>query len=304
MRELQGILKEIIEYKLYEVKRQKEIVALAKLQRKAEEKICSGSVKQQAKYIKDWEENTNIEKQPTSVDESISDAQSAGKSFYQALRKPGEVAIIAEVKRKSPSKGLLRADFNPEEIINSYTEAGASALSILTDEKFFGGSPEYLKLAAEITPLPLLRKDFIIDEYQIYEAVVLGASAVLLIARVLQPETLKRFYTLVGQLGLDALVEVHGENELALVLEAGVKIVGINNRNLETFQTDINHTLRLREKITAPDVVVVSESGIKTYADILTLKSAEVDAVLVGESFMVRPDVGAGVRELRGDTSV
>ena len=269
MRELQGILKEIVEYKLYEVRRQKEIVPLAELQRKAEIKI-------------------------------IGDTH---KSFYQSLRKPGEVAIIAEVKRKSPSKGLLRPNFNPEEIINSYTEAGASALSILTDEKFFGGSPEYLKLAAEITPLPLLRKDFIIDEYQIYEAVVLGASAVLLIARVLQPETLKSFYTLAGQLGLDALVEVHGEDELASVLEAGVKLVGINNRNLETFQTDLNHTLRLREKINAPEIVVVSESGIKTYADILVLKSAGVDAVLVGESFMVRPDVGAGVRELRGDIS-
>jgi indole-3-glycerol phosphate synthase len=270
MRELRGILKEIIEHKIFELKSQKERITPAEMQAGAEK--IPAAAKKRAK----------------------------AKSFYRALKKPGEVSIIAEVKRKSPSRGLLRADFNPAEIIKSYTDAGASALSILTDEKFFGGSSQYLKLGAEITHLPLLRKDFIIDEYQIYEAAVLGACSVLLIARVLHPKTLKRFYALAKELGLDALVEIHGEAELIAVLEAGVRIVGINNRNLETFQTDINHTLRMREKITVPEIVVVSESGIKTYADILTLKSAGVDAVLVGESFMVHPDVGAAVRELRG----
>lgn len=262
MRPLQGILKEIVAYKKYEVSRKKEEISLDELKLQIPDK------------------KTN-------------------KSFLKALKRPGEVSIIAEVKRKSPSKGLLRPDFSPEKIVTAYTRAGAAALSVLTDEKFFGGSLDYLKLAAGLTPLPLLRKDFIIDEYQIYEAKVLGAAAVLLIARVLKETTLKRFYTLTQQLGLDALVEVHHEEELAAVQEAGVKIIGINNRNLETFQTSLTNTLRLKEKITDPDVVVVSESGIRTYADIQTLKAAGVDAVLVGEALMVRPDPGAGVRELR-----
>ncbi|WP_066632898.1 indole-3-glycerol phosphate synthase TrpC [Desulfolucanica intricata] len=263
MRPLSGVLKKIVDYKKLEVNQKKKEISIEQLKSQITDKKTK-------------------------------------KSLYQALKRPGEVSIIAELKRKSPSKGLLRPNFNPEEIITSYTRAGAAALSVLTDENFFGGSPEYLKLASGLTPLPLLRKDFIIDEYQIYEAKLLGADAVLLITRALTNQTLLSFYKLTRQLGMEALVEVHREEELAVVFRAGVKIIGINNRNLETFQTDIDHTLRLIEKINDPGVAVVSESGIKTCEDILTLKSAGVDAVLVGEAFMVRPDPGEGVRELRG----
>jgi len=224
------------------------------------------------------------------------------RSFREALCRPG-LALIAEIKKASPSGGLLREDFDPARIATIYADSHAAALSVLTDEKYFQGKLSYLADVRRACALPLLRKDFIVAEYQIVEAARAGADAVLLIAACLDDAQLKGFRELAEAEGLDALVEVHGEGELARAHKSGAKIVGINNRNLKTLVTELDTTFRLLNewpKAKRNGVVIVSESGIKTPDDIHALSEAGVNAVLIGETFMRAPDIGAKVREVMG----
>ena len=222
------------------------------------------------------------------------------RSLAASIRKPGEVALIAEIKKASPSKGLIREDFDPGEIARIYSTSGASAISVLTDKEFFQGSPEYLSTARSVSKLPLLRKDFIIDPYQIYEARLLGADAILLIMAVLTDREAGEFQGIAAGLGMDCLVEVHTADELKRALALDAQIIGINNRNLQTFKTELETTFRLREMISDPNITVVSESGINTRDDVLKLKEHEVHAMLVGEALMRESDIAKKVAELLG----
>lgn len=233
----------------------------------------------------------------TELEARLADAP-APRSFIEALRAPG-LSLIAEVKKASPSKGLLRADFDPIDIAKRYAEAGASAISVLTDEKHFQGSLDHLNSVRQALPdgPPLLRKDFIFDEYQVIEARAHGADAVLLIVAMLEQPLLESLQTAIRALGMTALVEVHDETELERAAKAGAELIGINNRNLRTFDVDLATTERLRPL--APDgAVVVAESGIFTRDDMRRLESIRVDAVLIGEALVKEPDPGAKVREL------
>ena len=221
------------------------------------------------------------------------------RDFGAALAAPGAVSLIAEVKKKSPSKGIIREDFNPVEIAKTYAQNGASAISVLTDHRFFGGNLDYLSRIRNAVGLPLLRKDFTIDEYQIYQARVAGADAILLIVAILTAEELRGFIGIAGHLNLTALVEVHTQAELEIALDVGAEIIGINNRDLKTFHTDIAASFHLRKSI-PDDRIVVSESGIYTREDVLRLGEADVNAILVGESLMRSADIGVKVRELLG----
>ena len=220
------------------------------------------------------------------------------RSFKAALS--GEaVGLIAEVKRASPSKGILCHDFDPVRIASCYEENVAAAVSVLTDESFFQGSLVFLEQIRETIGLPLLRKDFIVDPYQIYEAYVFGADAVLLIAAVLSGRELCAFLNIARELGLDALVEAHTRPELETALEAGAEIIGINNRDLRTFETRLETTLELAGLV--PDGrLLVSESGISTAGDVRLLAAAGVDAVLVGEALVAGTRMADKVRELAG----
>jgi indole-3-glycerol phosphate synthase len=224
----------------------------------------------------------------------------APRDFMGALHAAsGGVAVIAEIKRRSPSKGLLCTDFAPEHIARVYEENGAAALSVLTDAPFFGGSPAHLHEARAAVALPVLRKDFLIDAWQLYESRAIGADAVLLIAAVLPDGRLAEYASLAGELGMAALVEVHDRQELDRAVAAGAGIIGINNRDLRTFVTDIAVTVRLAPH--APtEKTIVSESGIRGRGDVETLMGAGVRAFLVGETLMRAADAGAALRELMG----
>ena len=225
----------------------------------------------------------------------------AAKSFSAALKSGANIRIIAEIKKASPSLGVIRKDFHPVEIARIYEVGGAAAISVLTDEKFFQGSLAYLTEVKKTVGLPALRKDFIIDPYQIYEARAAGADAVLLIAAMLSGDEIQDYLALSGELGMECLVEVHSEEELKKVLQTNAHIIGVNNRNLATFVTDMTTTLRLRQMI--PDgKIVVSESGIKTRGDVETLLKAGVGAILVGETLMKSQDIYAKLRELLGQS--
>ena len=224
------------------------------------------------------------------------------RDFRAALSVPNSVRLIAEVKKKSPSKGIIREDFNPVRIAQTYATNGASAISVLTDHEFFAGELAYLSAIREAVTLPLLRKDFTIDPYHIYQARLAGADAILLIVSILTLEQLREFTEMARSLGLASLVEVHTEEELALALAGGAEIVGINNRDLKTFHTDIATTFHLRDSIPT-DKVVVSESGINTHEDVMRLKEAGINAILVGESLMRSPNIEDKVRELLGNKS-
>ncbi len=219
------------------------------------------------------------------------------RDFCAAVSPPNRVHLIAEVKKKSPSKGIIREDFNPVEIARTYAANGASAISVLTDLEFFAGELAYLSAIREAVTLPLLRKDFTIDPYHIYQARLAGADAVLFIVSILTSTQLREFIEIARSLGLASLVEVHTEEELEVALTGGAEIVGINNRDLKTFHTDIATTFRLKDSIPT-DTVVVSESGINTHEDVMKLKEAGINAILVGESLMRSPDIGTKVREL------
>ena len=217
--------------------------------------------------------------------------------FKEALKDP-EIAIIAEVKKASPSKGLISRDFDYIEIAREYEDAGASAISVLTEPYFFKGSNNFLMEISENVSIPILRKDFTIDEYMIYEAKLLGASAVLLIVSILDDAQLKEYLDLSHDLGLSAIVETHDANEIKTALDAGADIIGVNNRNLADFTVDIENSIRLRSLV-GDDVVFISESGIKTKEDVTRLKENNVDAVLIGETLMRSEDKKSMIFELK-----
>tara|TARA_Y100001934_G_C12252761_1_gene725954 strand:+ start:138 stop:932 length:795 start_codon:yes stop_codon:yes gene_type:complete len=224
------------------------------------------------------------------------------RDFIAALAEPraGDVGLIAEVKKASPSAGVIRADFDPVTIAKEYAAAGASCLSVLTDEKYFQGSPEYLRQIRAAVDLPLLRKDFVIDARQIAEAVEWGADAVLLIVAILDDAQLQEFHELATGAGLAALVEVHAAEELrrASVLEA--PLIGVNNRNLKNFMVDLGTTEVLAAQLDLSQTLLVAESGIHSRVDVERLKAAGAKAILVGESLMREADIAAKVRELGG----
>lgn len=226
------------------------------------------------------------------------------RGFIRALRASAEsgwTAMITEVKKGSPSKGVIRDDFDPLAIAEIYAEHGATCLSVLTDERYFMGHLRYLHLIRETVGLPLLRKDFICDPYQIVEARAAGADAILLIAAMLAPVELRDFAALARELQLDVLLEVHDEAELEMALASDCELIGINNRNLRTFVTDLGTTERLAALIPS-DRFVVAESGINSRADIERLQRAGAGAFLVGESLMREADIGAKLDELTGQT--
>jgi indole-3-glycerol phosphate synthase len=223
------------------------------------------------------------------------------RGFGAALRGAPEPRIVAELKRRSPSRGEIRADFDPAECARAYARGGAAAISVLTDERFFGGHLSYLGKVRAAVELPLLRKDFLIDRYQVDEARLAGADAVLLIAAALSRSELATLHARAGELGLDALVEVHDERELECALAVGASLIGINNRNLATFEVDLAVTERLSPRV-PPGVVVVAESGIFTNEDVRRLARAGAGAFLVGESLMRCEDMAQATRALRSDS--
>ena len=234
-------------------------------------------------------------------------ARGDDRDFARALLHPrkGKVALIAEVKKASPSAGLICPDFDPVLIAKEYEAAGASCLSVLTDEKFFQGSLSYLKQIREAVRLPLLRKDFIIDARQIREAIDWGADAILLIVSILSDAQLKKFHALATGVGLAALVEVHDETEMERALAIDARLIGVNNRDLKTFQINLATTERLADRLRrCPDgtrPILVAESGIHTRSDVARLEKAGAQAILVGESLMKNGDIATKVSELLGE---
>ena len=218
-------------------------------------------------------------------------------AFENALKKPG-ISFICECKKASPSKGLIAPDFPYLQIAKDYEAAGADCISVLTEPKWFLGNDEYLKEIADSVSIPCLRKDFTVDEYMIYEAKVLGASAVLLICSILSEEQIKEYISICDELGLSALVETHDESEVRTALSAGARIIGVNNRNLKDFSVDTGNSRRLRELIPG-NVLFVSESGVNSAGDVANLREIGADAVLIGETLMRASDKKAKLDELR-----
>ena len=223
------------------------------------------------------------------------------RDFLGALRASEGIGLIAEVKKASPSKGLIREDFDPPSIARLYTDHGARCISVLTDETFFQGSLSYLKQVRSVVDTPLLRKDFVLDTYQIYEARAAGADAVLLIAEILTASELRQFSDLALELGMVALTELYDPANLDAVLASGTPLVGVNNRDLRTFEVDLSHTVRLRQQI-PQSVLLVGESGISSREDALFLQENGVEAMLVGESLMRQTDIGKAVDTLLGNS--
>ena len=225
------------------------------------------------------------------------------RDFVHALtggKQANRVSLIAEVKKASPSKGLIREDFDPVKIAQAYANSGASCISVLTDEHFFKGHLDYLKAIRAAVDVPLLRKDFVLDPSQVYEARMAGADAVLLIAECLEPSQLKELHDLIVELGMTPLVELYDETNIDAVLACEPKLVGVNNRDLNTFEVDLMHSIRVKQQL-PPTTTFVSESGIFTHQDVLLMQSNQVDAILVGESLMRNDDVGAAVKQLLFD---
>jgi len=225
----------------------------------------------------------------------ISLAEALSHACPEQSRRDG-LAVIAEIKKASPSAGVIRKDFEPVKIAQSYVKAGAKALSILTDEKYFQGSLEYIEQVRSLVPVPILRKDFLIDPYQLLEARAFGADAVLLIVAALDNEQLRNLLEKTSEFGMDALVEVHSADEMKTAIDAGAKIIGINNRNLETFKIDLATTEQLAP-LAPSGTVLVGESGLHTKNDIQRMIQAGVDAVLVGTHFMKHPDPGIALQQ-------
>lgn len=219
-------------------------------------------------------------------------------AFERALRKP-ELAFICECKKASPSKGIIAEDFPYLQIAQEYEEAGADCISVLTEPEWFLGSSSYLQEIASAVSIPCLRKDFTVDEYMIYEAKILGASAVLLICSILDERQLREYMGICSELGISALVEAHDEDEIKLAVSAGARIIGVNNRNLKDFSVDTENSGRLRNLVPR-DIVFVSESGIRTADDVAAVKRSGADAVLIGETLMRADDKTARLAELKG----
>jgi indole-3-glycerol phosphate synthase len=221
------------------------------------------------------------------------------RDFFAPLAVDGPIRLIAEVKKASPSAGIIRADFDPVGIARIYDAHGAACISVLTDEPYFQGRLEYLSNIRHAVDRPVLRKDFILDTYQLVEARLAGADAVLLIAECLDDCNLRKLFNETVSLGMTPLVELYEPENLPRVLDAGATLIGVNNRNLQTFKVDLAHSMRIRERV--PDhCVFVAESGIKTHDDVKRLRAAGVDAILVGESLTREPDIGAAVDRLLG----
>ena len=221
------------------------------------------------------------------------------RDFKAALNKPHIFSLIAEIKRSSPSRGLLRKEFDVPGIASVYEVTGAAAISVLTDEKFFGGQLSFIKEVKDVTSIPVLRKDFIIDEYQVYESAYYGADAFLLIAAILSEQELRDFLRLGEKLNMDAIVEAHTEEDMEKALAADAGIIGINNRDLHTFKVDLETTSRLIRLI-PEEKITIAESGVKSFEDLMTLKSFGVNAVLIGEAFMESPDIAVRIKEIMG----
>ena len=251
--------------------------------------------------VQKTKERLEISKQEKSLDELKSEVNELDISLdfpFKTALSDSEISIIAEVKRASPSKGMIADDFDYVLIAKEYEDAGASAISVLTEPYFFKGSNDYLKEISQNVTIPLLRKDFIIDEYMIWEAKLLGASAVLLIVSILDIVQLKKFLDLAHDLGLSAIVEAHDGNEIRTALNVGAEIIGVNNRDLTDFSVDIENSINLRRCVSG-DVIFISESGIKTPEDVRKLKENNVDAVLIGETLMKSDDKKALISELK-----
>jgi indole-3-glycerol phosphate synthase len=223
----------------------------------------------------------------------------AVRDFFAPLAAGGPIKLIAEVKKASPSAGVIRPDFDPVEIARVYDAHGASCISVLTDEHYFQGRLDYLSQIRAAVPRPVLRKDFILDVYQLLEARVAGADAVLLIAECLDDCNLRKLFNETLALGMTPLVELYEPENLPRVLDAGATLIGVNNRDLHSFKVDLEHSIRLRKRVPT-DCVFVAESGIKTHADVDRLAAAGVDAILVGESLTRERDIGAAVDRLLG----
>ena len=251
-----------------------------------------------AEYAKERVEN---QKKKISLAEIKNSALSLPKgdfSFEKALKKD-DIAFICECKKASPSKGVIAENFPYLQIAREYEKAGADCISVLTEPKWFLGSDEYLKEIANAVSIPCLRKDFTVDEYMIYQAKLLGASAVLLICSILSESQLKEYIAVCETLGLSALVEVHDESEIQTALQAGAKIIGVNNRNLKDFSVDTQNSGNLR-KLVPNDIIFVSESGVKTSEDVQTLRNIGANAVLIGETLMRAENKSQKLAELRG----
>ena len=237
---------------------------------------------------------------PISILEAGAAAAGSPRGFKAALEAAApKMGLIAEVKKASPSQGLIRAEFDPVAVAQSYERAGAHCLSVLTDEKHFQGSAQDLKLARAATSLPVLRKDFIFDPYQVYEARSWGADAILLIVAALEPETVSELQRLSRRLGMDALVEVHSEDEAQIALELGCNLIGVNNRDLSTFKTDLATSDRILPMLKG-EAFAISESALESKKDIDRVGKAGARAVLIGTSFCAAPDIEGKVREVMG----
>ena len=242
------------------------------------------------------EVTARVERRPEREVAARAEASPPPRDFLGALRAPG-LSIIAEIKRHSPAKGALRLDMDAPTMATTYAQAGASCISVLTDEKYFKGSDADLVAVRQAIDVPVLRKDFVVSSYQVYEARALGADAVLLIVAALTPAEVRDLSVLAASLGMAALVEVHTEHELQVALDRGVMLLGINNRDLTRMVTDLETTFRLLSLV-PPDVTLISESGIRTAEDIARLASAGVDGALIGESLVTAPDASVLLRDM------
>lgn len=255
--------------------------------------ICEDT-KQHVKHKRSITSHDNI----ISLSKEAPVARGFKKSIQNKIEQ-GKVALITEVKKASPSKGLIRADFNPADIAVSYEQAGAACISVLTDEKYFQGHDDYLKQVQAAVKLPVLRKDFMVDTYQIYESRAIGADCILLIVAALEDDLMHEMENIAHDLGMDVLVEVHNEEELERALQLKTELIGVNNRNLKTLEVDINMTKKLAPLV--PDNrIIVCESGIATNDDILEMQKVKANTFLVGESLMRQDDISAAVRNLLG----
>lgn len=231
-------------------------------------------------------------------EEALKMDSNTGFPFEKALKEK-DISFICEVKKASPSKGIIAEDFPYKDIAKDYEKAGASAISVLTEPEYFLGKDEYLQEIVKEVKIPVLRKDFTVDEYQIYEAKILGASAILLICTLLDTPTIKKYIEIAHSLGVSALVEAHSREEVQMAVEAGARVIGVNNRDLKTFTVDVNNSIKLRKYI-PEGILYLSESGIKTAEDIQALRENQIDAVLIGETFMRSENKKKVLEQLRG----
>lgn len=252
-----------------------------------------------ADHARERVEEAKRRKSLTEIRQRASDMPKGNFAFENALKK-SDIAFICECKKASPSKGLIAPEFPYLQIAREYEAAGADAVSVLTEPKWFLGSDAYLKEIVETVSIPCLRKDFTVDEYMIYEAKLLGASAVLLICSILSEEQIKEYIGICDGLGLSALVEAHDGEEVEMALRAGARMIGVNNRNLKDFSVDTENSRRLRQMI-PPEILFVSESGVGCAEDVSSLRGIGADAVLIGETLMRAADKEAKLRELKGE---